>query len=449
MTKKSTVAQQTIVAVKLVLQGVSVTDATKTITSTDATTEAVLGASLTLISQVVPHGGLVKDYLFSRAALIISSQAVFKNLDDGKFTVDDVVSTSAALGAYLAGIPHPTAKLAGGILSAYAIVAPLLANFGRSLGNTVYDHFNGAQNFQPRIDPLALDLNGDGIKTGTGWLKGGINSDGLLVWDKNNNGKIDNGSELFGIDFVKEIKADGTKVKAKHGFDALNSLDSNQDGIFDNKDNKFNQIKVWQDKNQDGVSQASELKTLAQHGITSIKLNSQANRVNLNNGNVQTDESVFNYVKKDGTTSTNKIANLALASNPFRRWFSHKIALSDEVKKLPFMQGSGMVRDLSEAMMLSPSLLNLVKQYTQAATYQSQRSLLNQLISAWAKTAPTSFKTSLDKAKDYGFKLVYMLPGQNKSHFNKGATLSSSEQALMTKQNKLVKIITLLEKFNG
>ena len=332
-----------------------------------------------------------------------------------------------------------------------------LSQAGRSLGNALYDLFNKAK----AVDPLALDLNGDGlintvgtdkgilfdhngdgIKTGTGWLQGGSNSDGLLVWDKNGNGKIDNGTELFGVDFVK---ANGNK--ATSGFDALADLDTNKDGIFDNKDNKFNKIKVWQDKNQDGISQTAELKTLSHYGIKSIKLNAQANRVNLNNGNVQTDESVFNYLKKDGTTSTNKIANLGLASNPFRRWFSHKIALSDAVKKLPAMQGSGMVRDLSEAMMLSPALLNLVKQYTQAATYQSQRSLLNQLISAWGKTA--TMQTSLDKAKANGFKLVYMLPGQNKSHFNKGATLTSSEQALMTKQQKLVNIIALLEKFNG
>ena len=184
------------------------------------------------------------------------------------------------------------------------ILESLIFNpFWQVIGFNVYNNrFNGAQNFQPRIDPLALDLNddgvintvgtdkgvlfdhnGDNIKTGTGWLQGGNNSDGLLVWDKNNNGLIDNGSELFGVDFIKQ-----NGNKAKSGFDALADLDTNKDGIFDNKDNKFNQIKVWQDKNQDGLSQASELKTLSHYGITSIKLNSQAQNQDLQNSNKQT-----------------------------------------------------------------------------------------------------------------------------------------------------------------
>ncbi|MDR3055827.1 MAG: hypothetical protein LBU53_10590, partial [Zoogloeaceae bacterium] len=94
-------------------------------------------------------------------------------------------------------------------------------------------------------DPLALDLDGDGIetigiggrntvlfdhnangiKTGTGWLKP---DDGFLVLDRNGNGKIDSGRELFGVDTVKS-----NGQKATDGLDALADLDSNKDGVFD------------------------------------------------------------------------------------------------------------------------------------------------------------------------------------------------------------------------
>ena len=143
--------------------------------------------------------------------------------------------------------------------------------------------WNQAKSWElPRRDPLALDLDGDGIETrgvdgrvvfdhnsdgvqtGTGWLRP---DDGWLVLDRNSNGTIDNGGELFGIDTVK---ADGTK--ATDGFDALSDLDSNDDGVFDAKDTRFADVRVWRDLNQDGVSQSSELSTLAANNIRSISL---------------------------------------------------------------------------------------------------------------------------------------------------------------------------------
>ena len=69
-----------------------------------------------------------------------------------------------------------------------------------------------------------FDFNGDGTATATGWIKP---DDGWLVWDRNNNGTIDSGRELFGD---QTIKRDSNL--AEDGFDALADEDINTDGMI-------------------------------------------------------------------------------------------------------------------------------------------------------------------------------------------------------------------------
>ncbi len=88
-----------------------------------------------------------------------------------------------------------------------------------------------------------------------------------MVRDINNDGIINDGTEVFG-DYT--IKQDGTR--AKHGFDALADLDENKDGKIDNQDSLFAQLKVWQDKNKDGISQKEELQNLTDLNIQSLNL---------------------------------------------------------------------------------------------------------------------------------------------------------------------------------
>jgi trimeric autotransporter adhesin len=142
---------------------------------------------------------------------------------------------------------------------------------------------------QYRHDPLTLDLNGDGIqtvplstpplffdltasgiKTSVGWI---APSDGLLVMDRNGNGVIDNGAELFG-DATPQYDAAGnpTTTRTADGFAALAQEDSNHDGVVNNLDVNFANLRVWQDLNQDGISQANELTSLADAGIASINV---------------------------------------------------------------------------------------------------------------------------------------------------------------------------------
>lgn len=112
-----------------------------------------------------------------------------------------------------------------------------------------------------------FDINADGLIDRTAWA---ASDDGLLVFDRNNDGLINDGSELFG-EHMNLSNGDN----AENGFAALADLDSNGDGIFDAKDHAFTQVQVWQDKNSDGISQEDELLNLEDIGLESINLEAQ------------------------------------------------------------------------------------------------------------------------------------------------------------------------------
>ncbi|MDL2322070.1 hypothetical protein LJC47_07000, partial [Desulfosarcina sp. OttesenSCG-928-B08] len=120
--------------------------------------------------------------------------------------------------------------------------------------------------------PLILDLDGDGISTvalsegvyfdhdGNGFAQQsgwGGSGDGLLVLDRNENDRIDDGTELFGSNsFLSNGKA------AANGFVALAVFDTHKDGIIDANDEVFSQLRVWKDINTDGYASEGELFTL-------------------------------------------------------------------------------------------------------------------------------------------------------------------------------------------
>ncbi|MBP6037033.1 MAG: hypothetical protein KA603_12960, partial [Azonexus sp.] len=149
------------------------------------------------------------------------------------------------------------------------------------------DLYNRAKRWIYPRDPLILDLdgdgletlglsshihfdhNGDGVLTGTGWVGGG---DALLVWDRNANGRIDTGAELFG-DFTP--LPNGTL--APNGFAALAALDANGDGVIDASDPAFAQLRLWRDASPeggapDGLTGEGELISLAEAGIVALDL---------------------------------------------------------------------------------------------------------------------------------------------------------------------------------
>jgi len=154
-----------------------------------------------------------------------------------------------------------------------------------------------------KVDPLVLDLSGEGInltKAGEGarfdidadgkldqtaWVRGNT---ALLVYDKNGNGVIDDGSELF-----------GDQNGAAHGFAELAKYDSNSDGRIDRLDPIFKALKLYRDLNGDGKIDKNELATLPELGIKALNLNFARASGNINGNDLILSGS---FEREDGST---------------------------------------------------------------------------------------------------------------------------------------------------
>ena len=295
-----------------------------------------------------------------------------------------------------------------------------------------------------RYDPLILDLDGDGIetvgvdkkiffdsnndgiKTMTGWVGA---DDGLLVMDRNGNNIIDAGNELFG---------DATQLQdgknAVDGFAALFDQDTNHDGKVDSSDTNWNQLKVWRDLNQDGVSQADELFALDQLGIVSLIVGKKNNLVSLANGNQLADQGTF--VKADGKMGA--MGDVNFSENTFHRQFTENIVVAESVRLLPDMQAAGKVRDLREAATQSSTFQTVLAQYADASTQQRQKALLDSMLSAWADTS--GMQKNLQDRVGSQYKVIWKSLGGQIT-----ADDESSQAAVAAFEKKL----HILEAFNG
>ncbi len=183
------------------------------------------------------------------------------------------------------------------------------------------DDFVNAGNAPAPRDPLVIDLGKPGIELTsvqngvhfdldnnnfaeqTSWIG---TEDGFLALDRDNNGTIDNGSELFGDQVMLKNGS-----KSSSGFEALADLDENGDGIIDADDLEFVNLKVWIDENHNGLSEISELKTLSELGIVSIRLDfSETNRTDDETGTLIAETAIVTLVGKnaDGTDKTTDIS---------------------------------------------------------------------------------------------------------------------------------------------
>lgn len=106
-----------------------------------------------------------------------------------------------------------------------------------------------------------FDLDGSGRNLRWSWLQPDT---ALLVWDPAGEGKITSGRQLFG--------SVSWWLMFGNGYDALDALDDNRDGELSG--NELAGLGVWQDRDQDGISDPGEVRTLAQAGVAAISTRS-------------------------------------------------------------------------------------------------------------------------------------------------------------------------------
>jgi Ca2+-binding RTX toxin-like protein len=106
----------------------------------------------------------------------------------------------------------------------------------------------------------AFDWNGDGTREATGWIGRG---DGLLVYDRNGDGRVSGAEELS---FV------GDAPGARSDLEGLRAFDTNGDGMFSALDANWHAFRVWKDSDGDGVVDKGELLSMRKAGVASISL---------------------------------------------------------------------------------------------------------------------------------------------------------------------------------
>lgn len=114
-------------------------------------------------------------------------------------------------------------------------------------------------------DVVAFDMNADGSLDHLTWPERDSTLSFLAV-DRNLNGMVDSGAELFGN--WTPLARGGT---AANGFEALKEFDSNGDGVVDNRDVQWPDLLLWHDSNHDGLSQAVELTRLSVSGVLALE----------------------------------------------------------------------------------------------------------------------------------------------------------------------------------
>lgn len=146
-------------------------------------------------------------------------------------------------------------------------------------------------------EKFEFDIDSDGVKDHISKLSKGS---AFLALDRNGDGKINDGSELFG-------------TKSGNGFRDLAAYDEDGNGWIDENDSIFHQLRLWQ-KDDAGNDKLTSLK---EQGIGALYLGSQSTRFTLNSIEDNTTNGMVKstglYLKENGQAKTMAQVDLAVS----------------------------------------------------------------------------------------------------------------------------------------
>lgn len=239
----------------------------------------------------------------------------------------------------------------------------------------VFDLDGNGFDIHKKTDGTYFDLNGDGFAEKTNWTS----TDAFLAYDKNENGMIDDGTELFGD---SHLLANGKK--AKNGFEALSQYDQNGDGIIDQKDDIYSKLLLWTDRNNDGISQKDELQSLDEMGIEAIRLDYDSTGEDTDTEAVLGNTSSF--IRTDGTEG--RIGEVWVSTDLFDTMERNDIEISETIAKLPNVRGFGTVSSLHVAMQRDETggLRSLVEEFLETEKYSEKKTIVENILRFLCRT---------------------------------------------------------------
>jgi Ca2+-binding RTX toxin-like protein len=153
---------------------------------------------------------------------------------------------------------------------------------------------NGVDVTELDLSTARFDMDGVAGRERTAWVG---SKDGLLAIDLAADGKsgpdgvIEQTSEIVFTQWAPGASSDMAALRQV--------FDTNHNGLLDSGDDRWGDFRIWRDGNGDGISQAGEVRTLAEMGIVSIGLNPTGTSTSFKDGSAI--QGVTNFTKADGS----------------------------------------------------------------------------------------------------------------------------------------------------